>query len=584
MKNMKMGTKLAMAYAGIILFVIGISVTAFYRYSRQEILQEGMENLLQIVQSAMGEADGRLNNMNQAAIQVLVDSSFTEKWESYTETPEVALEKSVRRILTKAYKDRSDIRRISVCNEDGDYVTTGKYETSREEVKEHVREIKKECDLEKGGSGGFRGPTPDFWNPDTGVRVISEVIPVKNKKGEITGYLEVQQNYFYMEDICDIKWGKKKLQSILLGNGGESVLYAEQQDGSAEKYAELTKQYVNYKEADNEIIATAPSNYYTCRMIVVLPKEILFFQFRKNMQLLLAGSGILILLTGCYLVFATKRIMNPMYALIGKMANTDISNISEPIKETATNWESQILENAFNNMRSRLQYAIEKEKKMTEVQTKTLFSILQSEISPHFLYNTLGSIANMCETGKNEEAADACYSLTEIMRYASNFAASEVTLHEEVQNLRSYFSIMKSRYRQRFEYEMEIDEDVLDFMIPKLTLQPIVENGIKYSLLEKEVVVVKVFLVRFDGYIIIEIKDNGSGISEEDAEKVHQRIEKFQDDDGAKEITENIQIGGMGLSGTLIRLSIYFGERFSYELLRNNDEGGTTIVFKIRED
>ena len=584
MKNMKMGTKLAMAYAAMILLVIGAGVTGFYRYSRQEIFQEGVENLLQIARSAMGEADGRLNNMNQAAIQVLVDSSFAGKWESYTETPEEELEKPVRRILTKAYKDRSDIRRISVYNEDGDYVTTGKYETSREKVKEHAQEMKKECDLEKGGSGIFRGPMPDFWNPDTGVNVISEVIPVKNKKREITGYLEVQQNCFYMKDICDIKWGKKKLQSILFGNGGASVLYTEEYDNSIKLYRDLTKQYVNYQETEEEIIATASSNYYTCRMFVVLPKEILFFQFRKNMQILFAAAGVLILLTGCYLIFATKRIMNPIYALIGKMADTDISNISELVEETWANWESKILENAFNNMKSRLRYAIEKEKKMTEVQTKTLFSILQSEISPHFLYNTLGSIANMCETGKNEEAADACYSLTEIMRYSSNFAVSEVTLHEEIQNLRSYFSIMKSRYRQRFEYEMEIDEDILDFMIPKLTLQPIVENGIKYSLLEKEVVVVKVFLVRFDGDIIIEIKDNGVGISEEDAKKVRQRIEKFQNDDGTKEITENIQIGGMGLSGTLIRLSIYFGERFSYELLRNNDEGGTTIVLKIRED
>ena len=104
MKNMKMGTKLAMAYAAMILLVIGAGVTGFYRYSRQEIFQEGVENLLQIARSAMGEADGRLNNMNQAAIQVLVDSSFAGKWESYTETPEEELEKPVRRILTKAYK------------------------------------------------------------------------------------------------------------------------------------------------------------------------------------------------------------------------------------------------------------------------------------------------------------------------------------------------------------------------------------------------------------------------------------------------------------------------------------------------
>ena len=584
MKNMKMGTKLAIVYTVMILFIIGVGVLGFYKYSRSEIFQEGVENLSQMAQSAMGEADGRLNNMNQAAIEVLVDNSFVNKWEDYIKNPKKSTQIEVRRILTKAYKDRSDIRRISVYDENGNYVTTGKYHTSQEKVKEYVKNMKEEGVLKDNLGSIFRGPSLDFWNLSTGVKIIREIVPVKNKKGKVTGYLEIQQNSFYMDEICDIRWGKKKLQSILFGNNENAVLYSKENDESVKKYGDLTKQYVNYQETEKEIISTAASNYYTCRMVIILPKNILFAQLGKNMQLIFLVSGILIILTGGYLVFATKQITKPIYMLIRKMADTDISNISEPVNKTLVNWESRILEESFDDMRRRLQSAIEKKKKMTEVQTKTLFSILQSEISPHFLYNTLGSIANMCETGKNEEAADACYSLTEIMRYASKFSVSEVTLHEEIQNLKSYFSIMKSRYRQRFEYEMEIDEDALDFMIPKLTLQPLVENGIKYSLLEKEVVFVKVFLVRFNGDIIIEIKDNGIGISKEDAEKVRDRIERFENDNGSKEITENIQIGGMGLSGTLIRLSIYFGNRFSYELLRNNDEGGTTIVLKIQED
>ncbi len=584
MKNMKMGTKLAIVYTVMILFIIGVGVLGFYKYSRSEIFQEGVENLSQMAQSAMGEADGRLNNMNQAAIEVLVDNSFVNKWEDYIKNPKKSTQIEVRRILTKAYKDRSDIRRISVYDENGNYVTTGKYHTSQEKVKEYVKNMKEEGVLKDNLGSIFRGPSLDFWNLSTGVKIIREIVPVKNKKGKVTGYLEIQQNSFYMDEICDIRWGKKKLQSILFGNNENAVLYSKENDESVKKYGDLTKQYVNYQETEKEIISTAASNYYTCRMVIILPKNILFAQLGKNMQLIFLVSGILIILTGGYLVFATKQITKPIYMLIRKMADTDISNISEPVNKTSVNWESRILEESFDDMRRRLQSAIEKKKKMTEVQTKTLFSILQSEISPHFLYNTLGSIANMCETGKNEEAADACYSLTEIMRYASKFSVSEVTLHEEIQNLKSYFSIMKSRYRQRFEYEMEIDEDALDFMIPKLTLQPLVENGIKYSLLEKEVVFVKVFLVRFNGDIIIEIKDNGIGISKEDAEKVRDRIERFENDNGSKEITENIQIGGMGLSGTLIRLSIYFGNRFSYELLRNNDEGGTTIVLKIQED
>ena len=383
MKNMKMGTKLAIVYTVMILFIIGVGVLGFYKYSRSEIFQEGVENLSQMAQSAMGEADGRLNNMNQAAIEVLVDNSFLNKWEDYIKNPKKSTQIEVRRILTKSYKDRSDIRRISVYDENGNYVTTGKYHTSQEKVKEYVKNMKEEGVLKDNLGSIFRGPSLDFWNLSTGVKIIREIVPVKDKKGKVTGYLEIQQNSFYMDEICDIRWGKKKLQSILFGNNENAVLYSEENDEFVKKYGDLTKQYVNYQETEKEIISTAASNYYTCRMVIILPKNILFAQLGKNMQLIFLVSGILIILTGGYLVFATKQITKPIYMLIRKMADTDISNISEPVNKTSVNWESRILEESFDDMRRRLQSAIEKKKKMTEVQTKTLFSILQSEISPH---------------------------------------------------------------------------------------------------------------------------------------------------------------------------------------------------------
>lgn len=583
MKNLKMSTKLSAVYAVMILLVVSTGVFGFYRYSEQEIFQEGVENLSQMADSAMGQADGRLNNMNQAMIEVLTNGEFLEEWERFCREKEEESAEKLRRILTYAYKDRTDIRRISVYDPKGNYVTTGKHEVSTGLVQKHADQLLSDYDFAALKGSVFLGPRLDFWEPSTEVSVISEVTPVRNKENRIVGYLEVQQNQFYMKNICDIKWGKKQLVSAVFWGSEGKILFSNVAGNDVKKYAELTEQYVDYQETKTEIIATAWSNYYTCRMVTVLPKNILFQQLNKNMQVLAAAAGVLIILTGGYLFWATRLIMRPINLFVKKMAQTDLSNIAEPDRETTMNWETQILSDAFGDMKNRLQMAIAKEKQMTDVQTKTLFSILQSEISPHFLYNTLGSIANMCEAGNTEEAADACYSLTEIMRYSSNFSVSEVTLHEEVENLKSYFAIMKSRYRQRFEYELQSDEEVLDFMVPKLTLQPIVENAIKYSLLEKETVIVKVLMVCFDGHIIIEVKDNGVGISEADARKVQRRIEEFQSGDHAKEITDNIQIGGMGLSGTLIRLSIYFGEAFSYELLRNNDEGGTTIVLKIGE-
>ena len=140
-------------------------------------------------------------------------------------------------------------------------------------------------------------------------------------------------------------------------------------------------------------------------------------------------------------------------------------------------------------------------------------------------------------------------------------------------------SIMKSRYQKRIEFEMQIDDDTKYIIIPKLTYQPLVENAIKYSLMEHEKVIIKIYTVVLGDKLVVEIKDNGCGISKEAGEVIRERIDEFHNTDKATYIAEQIQFGGMGLSGTLIRLSIYYGDSFWYELQDNNDEGGTSILF-----
>ena len=241
--------------------------------------------------------------------------------------------------------------------------------------------------------------------------------------------------------------------------------------------------------------------------------------------------------------------------------------------------ETEILITSFESMASRLQEALERQKKMESVQNKALFDALQSVMGPHFLYNSLGGIANMCEQGENEEAADACYSLTEILRYAADYEDTEVTIGDEMDNLRSYLSIMKSRYRQRLEYEIYMDEECKYLLIPKLTYQPLAENAIKYSLIERETVVLKVSTICRDGKVVVKIADNGSGITEEAAKKIRNRLKEFTEEEVELYTSAKVQFGGMGLSGTLIRLSLFYGDGFWYELDSQNEEGGTSILF-----
>lgn len=575
-----------MTYAIFIIIFIGCAAFIFYKYNEYSTHQEGVGNIGQTGENVMSQIDSRLTTMDQTAIDVLSDNRFLELWSETKDGENEERNAEIRKILTKAYINKSDIRRVTIYGMDGRFCSTGRTDATKEEIKARIRSIKEQYPMNQMNSRAYLKPHPDFWDKKSKVNVVSEIKPVKDKDTNIIGYLEVQQNAFYMDNICNVKWNGKNLKVMVFMEEADELFYSnlKQSKKNSEytnKVKDFTKQYSKIREDGQSIFATASSNYYACKTVIILDKYILNESLNKMTGGIVLIAGILILITVIYSFWTTKMIMRPINLLINTMQNTDLNNFLQKRELKVKDHETEILVNSFEDMAKRLQDALIKQKKLENVQTKTLFSALQSEMGPHFLYNSLGSIANLCERGETETAADACYSLTEILRYASNYETSEVTIGEEIENLKSYMSIMQSRYQQRMEYEMQIDEESRYIMIPKLTYQPLVENAIKFSLMEHEKVIIKVYTVILGDRLVIEIKDNGCGISKEAGELINRRIEEFNSTEQHILIANQIQFGGMGLSGTLIRLSIYCGESFQYELQDNNDEGGTSILLSM---
>jgi two-component system sensor histidine kinase YesM len=184
----------------------------------------------------------------------------------------------------------------------------------------------------------------------------------------------------------------------------------------------------------------------------------------------------------------------------------------------------------------------------------------------------------LCEANENSEAAEACYSLTEILRYSSDYATTEVSVYDEIQNLISYINVMKSRYCERVEIEIETDDKAYPLILPKLTYQPIVENSIKYGLLDNELVKIRIVTKLVGNKLVIQVDDNGHEISKETKEAIEEKIQRLLNTE--EDISREVQFGGMGLGGTIVRLTIFFGDRFKYKI-DGNDNGGTTIRFEI---
>lgn len=586
MMKHKISTKLAATYAILTIMFIGCAAIVFYKYNKYNLHREGVGNIGQMAENVMSQVDSRLTTMDQTAIDVMSDNYFLQLWKDSLEVPSEKQDREIRRLLTKAYINKSDIRRVSIYGADGTFYTTGNTDVTSEEVKERIQYIRRQYPMNQMNSRVYLMPHLDFWDEGSGVNVVSEIKPVKDKDTNIIGYVEVQQNAFYMKNISSVKWNGKDLKVMIFMEETDELFYtnlapSEKYSNYIEKVKEFTRQYSRIREDKQSFFATASSNYYACKTVIILDKKILNESLNKMTVGIAFIAGILILVTTFYSFWTTKMIMRPINLLVKTMQDTNLKNFKQKRELKISDRETEILVTSFEDMADRLQKALTKQKKLENVQMKTLFSALQSEMGPHFLYNSLGSIANLCERGEGDAAADACYSLTEILRYASNYETSEVTIGEEIENLKSYLSIMKSRYQQRIEFEMQIDEEAKYTMVPKLTYQPIVENAIKYSLMEHDKVIIKIYTVILGGRLVIEIKDNGCGISKEAGEVIQKRIEEFAQKDEDTDIANTIQFGGMGLSGTLIRLSIYFGESFRYELQDNNDEGGTSILISM---
>ena len=582
-KKLKISARLSIGYTIMTTAIILTVIVFFYTTYVTRIRWESEDNLKQITKSVMDQVDHNLDAVDQVTIDVMIAPDFRTAWERYLLSDSGEEEgNALRRILINTYRTRSNIRRVAVYDLEGNYVCTSTALRSKEEVKTRGRQILEKYKLNEATSRVYLGSAVDFWNESRNIQVITEVKPIKNSQTEITGFIEVQQNVRYMEEACRTKINGQDVPVTILLNDPVEILFSNI-DSEPVPDIEGVEQYANrysrIHTLGEYIVSITPSNTYYCDAIAMVPRDVFYASANSMMRSIILFGVIMILANIIFSQVMTKRILRPLTELVRYMEKTDITNIGEKNRFQANSPETEIVYRSFEDMTDRLRQSLEKQKKMEAVQTQVIFDALQTTIGPHFLYNSLGGIANMCEEGENKEAADACYSLTEILRYSAGYVETEAAIGDEIENIRAYLSIMKSRYRERLEYEIFMEEGCRYLMVPKLTFQPLVENAIKYSLMEHETVIVHVSVTEENGHVSVEIADNGSGISAEQEEKIHEEMAAFLKDKTKLYEPEKIQFGGMGLAGTLIRLSLFFENNFWYRIDSKNKEGGTSICF-----
>jgi sensor histidine kinase YesM len=335
--------------------------------------------------------------------------------------------------------------------------------------------------------------------------------------------------------------------------------------------------------------ATRISKYISEITLTLLDKELKTYDrfyrsiIEQSVELKKLGIWLLLLITFLLLLFTywfSLSITRPVLKLTQAAKELSKGRFDLQI-EVESNDEISFLAKMFDRMRININNLISEIQQKAQLenelqQNKLLLQesqlrSLQSQINPHFLFNTLNTLSKKAYLEGSEETSDLLVSVANLLRYSLKRLDRSVTLYEEVKVLQQYIHIQKARFTDRLQFHMEIDESCLHVQIPGLTLQPIVENAVIHAVEPKEDFGV-IWLRVIDGaeQVTIEIEDDGPGMDEL---KIKQILEEHL-------VESEGHSTGIGFSNVVKRLRLFYGYDDVINI-ESNSGSGTKVVLKI---
>ncbi|MDQ0872387.1 two-component system sensor histidine kinase YesM [Paenibacillus sp. V4I3] len=346
----------------------------------------------------------------------------------------------------------------------------------------------------------------------------------------------------------------------------------------------------------DHLLVAAKAKMSDWTVLGLTPKEDINAEVVRTREYLYLVIIALVILSTVLASIISRNIASPLKLLIREMKQVEMGNFKGSV--TVKSFEEiNSLVSSFNRMVNRMDELIERITLSSMSEKNAELQALQSQVNPHFLYNTLDMIYWMLDERENDRLGKVILALSHMFRYSSDWQeASKTTLRQELDQMRHYITIIESRLEGRVSTDIQIDPDVLDVILPKMTLQPIIENAVKYGLEPlREPGILRVFTEVHDQELHIIIKDNGVGIQESILEEMQELLRSDTTDAGGVVASmkmeqhiapSSIQAAsisaktrrGIGLTNVHRRITLMFGDAYGLRIHSKQGEGTTVII------
>jgi two-component system sensor histidine kinase YesM len=378
--------------------------------------------------------------------------------------------------------------------------------------------------------------------------VISLSQEITDYEGNNLGVLLVDIRYQVLEDY---------LKGLILGREGyayivnknhEVVYHPDSQyfeDPSKRAALQKVTQMINgYEQSMNVLLHHYPIDHTDWILVGLCSLDNLASVRRQLIETLVFVSFILLLIViGSGLMIA-KRITWPIQELEKAMSSFELNFSRVDLKNQGC-IEAERLTEQYNVMVERIQELMENIKKNEGYLRNYEIRALQSQINPHFLYNTLDTIVWMAEFKDHDKVIAITKSLAQFFRVSLSQGKEKIPLADEFDHVSQYLFIQKQRYESKLTYKIELDDKLKEIEVPKILLQPLVENAIYHGIRELDGVGIIRISARIHGdTVVLTVEDNGVGF---DTEKIRMK---------------HIKLGGIGIANVDQRVKLYYGDQY----------------------
>ncbi|MFZ7946552.1 MULTISPECIES: sensor histidine kinase [Bacillaceae] len=581
--NLRLSTKLIITYVLLTVIPMAVLGAVMYNQYSKSIEAQAGEYIPQLVNQANNNIENEIGKIESLSELLYSSGEVMEVLRNNRDQNQSALRQgqyTVQSYLTNIYlnSNNPDILGAFLVSKDRLFAST---RTSYKGFSFKDRSYEFQKDTPQTGGMVLLLPSQlnlTFKNNPSYFLLAKQITDFDNRKNLGTLYVAVNVSFFekFLKDLQR----KDTTTMWLMDSQGDIIYHTNHQEigkkmEAIHDYPILNGSFRMNNNGEKTLISLGEAKEFPWILVHSIPLKNLTEQTGSVRNVTVLLVIVVICITTLISIFLAWTVTRPIKQLSRIMKDVETGNFTVEVPIHAGD-EVGMLATSFRTMLTKIRELIQKNYLIEIRQKNAELYALQSQINPHFMYNTLETIGMAVEDGERDQVVRMITILGRMMRFSISNKDSLVPISSEVQHIQDYLTIQKFRFEDRLSFQIREDVDSSTYYTPKFLLQPIIENAIKYGLEKRKEIVIEIDVVEeqmADGSaaILFIIRDNGPGIEENTLVK----LRNWLSSDPMKS-----RDSGFGIINVYARIAMMFGETFGLQLTSEVDKG-TEVVLRI---